>query len=508
MTAMTSTRPPYDPELADLLANSPLPSTITPDMIGFLRAHPFGPGLDELLATRPLRHHEVTIPVAGGEITASVFTPTDRAVTSSIYHLHGGGMIIGNRFTGIEHVLDWAVQYGAVVVSPEYRLAPEHPAPTPVEDAYAGLEWLAANAAGLGVDPERILLIGTSAGGGLAAGVTLLARERRGPEVIAQMLLSPMLDDRDATASSRQYTQTGSWSRESNATGWDALLGDRRKTDDVHPASARPERMTSPAFLRRSSTSAPPRSSGMRTSPTRPGCGSTASRPSCTSGPVGSTSSTARRPARFSRARPRCAGIVDRPDARPLSHRVRPSAQPSEGRPRSGSATVVSPTPPLDAKEHDDFRTWDAAPRARGRAAGQLGDLRARAGPSRAGHRTPGRAWPVSRAGAHPVLSLGERRRPPEAARRRASARPLHHRQVGAEAGGGGPGPTGEVFRGWPSEPGQPHSGRPCPSGAYRSGLAGTRSRTTAHLSADQGAAFVSLADAVLAGIDAEVGEA
>ncbi len=253
MTATTSTRPPYDPELADLLANSPLPSTITPDMIGFLRAHPFGPGLDELLATRPLHHHEVTIPVAGGEITASVFTPTDRAATSSIYHLHGGGMIIGDRFTGIEHVLDWAVQYGAVVVSPQYRLAPEHPAPTPVEDAYAGLVWLAANAPSLGVDPERILLVGTSAGGGLAAGVTLLARERRGPEVIAQMLLSPMLDDRDATASSRQYSQTGSWSRESNATGWDALLGDRRGTDDVDPASApaRADDLTGlpPAFI-------------------------------------------------------------------------------------------------------------------------------------------------------------------------------------------------------------------------------------------------------------------
>lgn len=160
---------------------------------------------------------------------------------------------IGNRFTGLDHVLDWALEHGAVVISPEYRLAPEFSAPTPVEDAYAGFVWAAENSAELGAGPDRILLIGTSAGGGLAAGVTLLARERSGPVARAQMLLSPMLDDRDETVSSRQYTQTGSWSRESNDTGWHALLGDRRKTDAVDPASA-PARATDlsdlpPAFI-------------------------------------------------------------------------------------------------------------------------------------------------------------------------------------------------------------------------------------------------------------------
>ena len=253
METQAPARPPYDPELAELLANSPLPSTVTADMIDFLRANPFGPTLDELLATRPLRHHEVTIPVAGGSIVAAVFTPTDRPATSLIYHLHGGGMIIGDRLTGIAHVLDWAVRHNATVVSPEYRLAPEFPAPTPVEDAYAGFIWANRNIAELGGDPSRILLIGTSAGGGLAAGVTLLARERGGPVAAAQMLLSPMLDDRDETPSSHQYTQTGSWSRESNDTGWNALLGARRGTDAVDAASA-PARATDlsdlpPAFI-------------------------------------------------------------------------------------------------------------------------------------------------------------------------------------------------------------------------------------------------------------------
>ena len=329
MTTTTTTRPPYDPELADLLANSPLPSTITADMIGFLRANPFGPGLDELVAARPLRHHEVTIPVAeAARSTASVFTPTDRAATAAMYHLHGGGMIIGSRFTGIEHVLDWAVRYGAVVVSPEYRLAPEHPAPTPVEDAYAGLEWLAATAPSLGVDPDRILLVGTSAGGGLAAGVTLLARERSGPEVIAQMLLSPMLDDRDATASSRQYTdRPAPGARESNDTGWEALLGDRRKTERVHPASA-PARASDltglpPAFIDVGSAEV---FRDEDVAYAMPGCGSTASRRSCTSGPAGSTSSTAPHLARCSsRAAIAAAtrGSTGRSDA---ERRGRPSA--------------------------------------------------------------------------------------------------------------------------------------------------------------------------------------
>jgi acetyl esterase/lipase len=247
-------RPPYDPELAVLLDNSPLPTTVTAEMIGFLRANPFGPTLEDLLAVRALSHREYTVPGPGGDLTASVFTPAGKdPAAPAIYFLHGGGMIIGNRFTGIGHVLDWAVEHRAVVISLEYRLAPEAPAPGPVEDAYAGLLWLAENAPALGIDPQRILINGTSAGAGLAAGVTLLARDRKGPALIAQMLLSPMLDDRDATASSHQYTQTGSWSRESNDTGWNALLGHRRGSNDVdiYTAPARATDLTGlpPAFI-------------------------------------------------------------------------------------------------------------------------------------------------------------------------------------------------------------------------------------------------------------------
>ncbi|MFG3266419.1 alpha/beta hydrolase [Streptomyces bobili] len=223
-------------------------------MIEQLRAAPFTAPIDEVLATRALDHQVRAVSVAGGEVAASVFIPRGGAATKpGIYFLHGGGMIIGDRFTGIANILDWALEHDAVVVSLDYRLAPEHPDPTPVEDAYAGFEWTAAHVDELGIDPDRILLAGTSAGGGLAAGVALLARDRRGPAAMAQLLMSPMLDDRDDTVSAQQYSNTGSWSRESNITGWTALLGDRRATAEVN-AYAAPARATDlsqlpPAFI-------------------------------------------------------------------------------------------------------------------------------------------------------------------------------------------------------------------------------------------------------------------
>jgi acetyl esterase/lipase len=183
-----------------------------------------------------------------------VFTPRGKSATGAgIYHLHPGGFIIGDRYSGIENVLDYALEHGAVVVSVDYRLAPEHPDPAPIEDAYAGFVWTAAHADELGIDPDRILLAGMSAGGGLAAGVALLARDRQGPRAMAQLLMSPMLDDRDETVSTLQYSGIGPWTREANRTGWNALLGARRGTDAVseYAAPARAAELSGlpPAFV-------------------------------------------------------------------------------------------------------------------------------------------------------------------------------------------------------------------------------------------------------------------
>jgi acetyl esterase/lipase len=162
-------------------------------------------------------------------------------------------MIIGNRWLGVVGFLDWAERFNGVIVTVEYRLAPEFPDPYPVEDCYAGLVWTAENAAELGIDPNRLLIGGGSAGGGLAAGTTLLARDRRGPGLIGQLLIYPMLDDRDESVSTRQIDGIGVWDRGSNITGWTALLGGRKGTDDVsiYAAPARATDLTGlpPAFI-------------------------------------------------------------------------------------------------------------------------------------------------------------------------------------------------------------------------------------------------------------------
>ena len=140
-------------------------------------------------------------------------------------------------------MVEYAVQLGCVVVSVEYRLAPEHPHPAPVEDCYAGLVWTAKNAAELGIDPDRLAVGGLSAGGGLAAGTVLLARDRGGPALAFQLLVCPMLDDRNVTPSSHEFAEAVVWNRAANLFGWTALLGDAAGTDEVSPYAA-PARAT------------------------------------------------------------------------------------------------------------------------------------------------------------------------------------------------------------------------------------------------------------------------
>ncbi|MFF1798561.1 alpha/beta hydrolase, partial [Kitasatospora sp. NPDC058263] len=161
-----------------------------------------------------------------------------------LYYLHGGGMVMGNAWSVLPRVLrEWALPLELAVISVEYRLAPRTRYPGPVEDCYAGLTWAAAHADRLGLDPARIVLGGKSAGGGLAAALALLTRDRGGPVPLGQLLLSPMLDDRDRSFSSHQLAGTDTWDRTSNATAWQALLGDRYGAADLPPYAA-PARAT------------------------------------------------------------------------------------------------------------------------------------------------------------------------------------------------------------------------------------------------------------------------
>jgi len=254
---MTAVRPPFDPELEGALAliAQQLPSTLTAEMIPALRSAPLlSPGPADLAAAG-IESRTATIPGYGGdEIEVTVIQPVGRTGTGpGIFHTHGGGMIIGDRWTGVTAFFDAIVRLNAVLVTVEYRLAPEFPDPTPVEDCYAALVWTAEHAEELGIDPDRLLIAGGSAGGGLAAGVALLARDRQGPRLCAQMLMYPMLDDRDETVSTAQIDGEGVWDRGSNILGWSALLGDRRGTADVSIYAA-PARATDlsglpPAFI-------------------------------------------------------------------------------------------------------------------------------------------------------------------------------------------------------------------------------------------------------------------
>ena len=155
------------------------------------------------------------------------------AAGPGVYLIHGGGMVGGSRWAVVPMLVEWVLEYDAVAATVEYRLAPEFGDPVPVEDCYAGLEWFAGTADVLGFDPRRLLIGGPSAGGGLSIGTTLLARDRGGPMPAAMLLMWPMLDDRNETISAQQIDGVGIWDRTSNETGWTALLGDRRGTDDV-----------------------------------------------------------------------------------------------------------------------------------------------------------------------------------------------------------------------------------------------------------------------------------
>ncbi|MEV7554359.1 alpha/beta hydrolase [Amycolatopsis sp. NPDC089917] len=145
----------------------------------------------------------------------------------AVVWLHGGGWVMGDRET--EH--PWAARLaeasGAVVISVEYRLAPENPFPAALDDVYTVLNWAAVQAGELGVSPDRIAIGGHSAGGGLAAATALRARDEDGPRICFQLLNQPGLDDRQETWSARRFTDTPWLNREKATAMWRHYLGDR-----------------------------------------------------------------------------------------------------------------------------------------------------------------------------------------------------------------------------------------------------------------------------------------
>jgi acetyl esterase/lipase len=252
--------PPLDAELADplraILADRP---SLTPELILTRRAEGKKTRLTDAQICRggafEITERLVPGPPGGPPLSLLICRPAGvPRPYPVIYNTHGGGMVTGdNRTRELIGELDRAQAIGAVVVAPDYRLAPEYPDPAPVEDCDAGLTWLAEHADELDIDLTRIIVSGNSAGGGLAAGLALLARDRGWPALIGQLLQFPMLDDRCDSPSVLEMEQAGMWDGRSNRTGWSALLGARRGTSDVscYAAPARAVDLSGlpPAFI-------------------------------------------------------------------------------------------------------------------------------------------------------------------------------------------------------------------------------------------------------------------
>jgi acetyl esterase/lipase len=193
-----------------------------------------------------------TVPGPDGEpdISVRIYRPAGASSTlPGIYYIHGGGMILGNVAGEDPAASRLCEQVGAVVVSVEYRLAPEDPHPAQAEDCYAGLVWMAKETAELGVDPDRIAIYGASAGGGLAIATALLARDRGGPALRFMMPIYPMIDDRNETASSQEITDIGIWDRAGNVEAWAWYLGGKPADQYAAPARAEDVSGLPPTFI-------------------------------------------------------------------------------------------------------------------------------------------------------------------------------------------------------------------------------------------------------------------
>jgi acetyl esterase/lipase len=237
----------FDPELAAAAAEFP-PLVI--DDIAAARA-----GLDAMVAAAnadadvsrlTLEDLHIAGPDGAPPVKIRVYRPQHSpAPTAALLYIHGGGFMVGSIASEHANAAQLADQLGIVAVSVDYRLAPESPFPAGLEDCYAALCWLHANAQRLGVDADRIGVLGQSAGGGLAAGLALLARDRKGPALCFQFLGIPELDDRLHTASMRAFTDTPLWNRPNAVLSWQAYLGGKYQPggDDV-PVYAAPARAT------------------------------------------------------------------------------------------------------------------------------------------------------------------------------------------------------------------------------------------------------------------------
>lgn len=229
-----------DPELLPMLEQFPT-VTVTSERLEALRNRPpWGPVNPDDVARSELESRSIPGPQGDPDVPIRIYRPVGTSERlPTILHIHGGGFIAGDaaQNEGVHRPL--AADLSCCIVSVNYRLAPETPYPGPLEDCYAALDWIMHNAEDIGVDSSRVGLMGESAGGGLAAALALLARDRGQHTLAFQHLIYPMLDDRTCTRDDpHPYTGEYIWNADSNRYGWTALLGHAPGGPDVSPYAA------------------------------------------------------------------------------------------------------------------------------------------------------------------------------------------------------------------------------------------------------------------------------
>lgn len=221
-----------DPDLIPLLDAFPT-VTITSENLTELRARDLPlPQVDD----SGVDWEERSVEGPESQVRVRIYRPRAAAMPlGCIFHIHGGGYV-GGSVAEVEFLhRPLAGELECVIVSVDYRLAPETAFPGNIEDCYAGLAWTFAHSAELGIDKARIGVMGESAGGGLAAALALLARERGEYPLAFQHLIYPMLDDRTCVAEPNPYSGEFIWHAENNFFGWFALLGREPGGSGVSP---------------------------------------------------------------------------------------------------------------------------------------------------------------------------------------------------------------------------------------------------------------------------------
>ena len=184
---------------------------------------------------------QVPGPEGAPPVRLRVYRPDGHGAQAALFWVHGGGFIQGAPEQDDARSIEIARQLGITVVAAAYRLAPDHPYPAPLDDVHAGFRWLVRNAPALGVDPDRIAIGGASAGGGLAAGLTLRVHDEGDIRPVFQLLVYPMLDDRTTLRDDVDTRYLRGWTPQNNRFGWSAYLG-REPGGDGAPAYAAPAR--------------------------------------------------------------------------------------------------------------------------------------------------------------------------------------------------------------------------------------------------------------------------